>query len=91
MNEKRVIEQLDKMVAAGRVTEDEAARLRAAQGTGDMDSVMGEIRARHAAPQLESAVLAGEMTREEADHQLELLEKGEHPKGLRARLRAHRR
>ena len=32
---------------------------------------------------------AGEMSQEEADQYLERLRKGEHPKGLRARLRKH--
>jgi hypothetical protein len=91
MREDRIVEQLEKMVASGRITEDEAAHLRAAQGTSEMGTVMGEIRARHASPHLESAVRAGEMSREEADQQLGLIKTGEHPKGLRARLRQHRK
>jgi hypothetical protein len=35
-------------------------------------------------------VRAGQMSQQEADDQLERLRRGEHPKGLRARLRAHR-
>ena len=78
MNEDRIIEQLDTMVESGRITEDEAARLRTAQGTPEMDLVMGGIRARHASPHIESAVRAGDMTEEEADHQLDRDEAGPH-------------
>ncbi len=90
MNEDRIIEQLDKMVATGRVTEDEAERLRSTEGTEGFGVVVAEIRARHAAVQMESAVQAGEMSREDADEQLNRIRAGEHPKGLRARLRQHR-
>jgi hypothetical protein len=90
MNEDRIVRQLDKMVGSGRMARDEADRLRAAQGTPRFEEVMGEIRARHASAHLTSAVEGGEMTREEADEQLERIRRGEHPKGLRARLRSHR-
>ena len=39
---------------------------------------------------MEGAIAQGEMTQEEADGYLERLRSGEHPKGLRARLRKHR-
>jgi hypothetical protein len=39
---------------------------------------------------MESAVGAGEMSQEEADRYLDRLRSGEHPEGLRARLRKHR-
>jgi hypothetical protein len=87
VKEDRVIEQLDKMVSTGRVLEDEAVRLRAAQGTPEFETIMGEIRARHAASHLQTAVNTGEMTGEEANQHLERIRQGEHPKGLRARLR----
>ena len=32
MNEQRIIDQVDTMVASGRITQDEAERLRAAEG-----------------------------------------------------------
>ena len=91
MNEDRVLAQLHKMVQAGRITEDEAARLRAAAGTSEFDRVMGEIRARHASSRLEAAVRSGEMTEDEATHHLERIEQGEHPSGLRSRLRQNRK
>ena len=48
MQPERIIEQLGKMTASGRITPEEAARLRAAAGTAEFDVVMGSIRARHA-------------------------------------------
>jgi hypothetical protein len=90
MNERRIIGQIDKMVTSGRITEDEAVRLRAAEGRPEFDVAVGEIRARHAGAHMEGAVRAGEMSRQEADGYLERLRSGEHPKGLRARLAKHR-
>ncbi len=52
MNEDRIIGQLDKMVASGRVTEQEAEQLRASEGTSEFEHVVGEIRARHASVDL---------------------------------------
>jgi len=90
MNEQRLIGQIDKMVTSGRITEDEAVRLRAAEGTPELDAAVGEIRARHAEVHMEGAVRAGEMSQQEADGYLERLRSGEHPKDLRARLAKHR-
>jgi hypothetical protein len=90
MNEKRVIQQLDKLIASGRVTSEEAERLGATRGTPAFEAVLGEIRARHASAQLEAAVADGRITPEEATSQIQRLRDGEHPKGLRARLRTHR-
>ena len=91
MNEKRIIKQLDQMVAARRVTETEAARLRETAGTPAFDGAMGAVRARHASAQMDAAIGSGELTKEEADAYLDRLRKGEHPQGLRARLAKHRR
>jgi polyhydroxyalkanoate synthesis regulator phasin len=90
MRENRIIEQVDKMVKSGRITEEEAAQLRATEGTVDFDAAVGVIRARHAGAHMERAIAEGEMSQEEADGNLERLRNGEHPKGLRARLRNHR-
>jgi hypothetical protein len=78
-------------VASGRITEDEAAQLRASEGTPEFDAAVGAIRARHAGAQMEGAIADGEMSQEEADGYLDRLRNGEHPRGLRARLRMHRR
>ncbi|HUY86275.1 MAG TPA: hypothetical protein VMU77_04120 [Acidimicrobiales bacterium] len=90
MNQQRIVQQIDKMVASGRITEDEASRLRAAEGTPDFELAVGEIRARHAGEGLEPSVSSGEMTQEQADNYLDRIRSGEHPKGLRARLAKHR-
>jgi hypothetical protein len=90
MKEQRIIGQIDKMVASGRITENEAVRLRSAEGTPEFDVAIGDIRARHAGAHMEGAIRAGEMSQEEADGYLERLRSGEHPKGLRAQLAKHR-
>jgi hypothetical protein len=90
MRQERILEQLDTMVASGRVTEEEAARLRATEGTSEFEAAVGAIRARHAGTHMESAVAGGDMSDEEAQSYLGRLRNGEHPEGLRARLRMHR-
>ena len=87
MQEERIIEQLEKMVASGGITPGEAARLRAAAGTPDFDSAMGEIRACHAPVHADAAVAAGRLSREEADATLDRVRDGEHTAELRARIR----
>ena len=90
MNQGRILEQLDKMVESGQLTVDEAARLRAAAGTPDFDTAMAAVRARHAEERMVPAVASGEMTQRDADAYLDRIRAGEHPKGLRVRLSAHR-
>jgi hypothetical protein len=90
MNEERIIQQVDRMVASGRITEEEAAQLRRTEGTDEFDLVVGAIRARHAGAHMAAAVTEGDMSQAEADAYVERLRGGEHPKGLRARLRMHR-
>jgi hypothetical protein len=90
MQRERIIEQLDHMVESGRVTPEEAARLRATEGTAEFDAAINEIRARHAGAHMEAAVADGGMSQEEADGLLERVRQGEHPEGLRSRLRRHR-
>lgn len=89
MKQERIITQVDRMVASGRITEEEAARLRSADGTADFQTAVGEIRARHASTHIQEAVADGEMSNQEADEYLELLRRGDHQIGLRARLRQH--
>jgi polyhydroxyalkanoate synthesis regulator phasin len=87
MNEDRLMEQLDRMVQTGRITEDEAVRLREAQGTERFDQVMGEIRARHARVHTDAAVSDGRMAPDEADELLDRVRAGDHSKELRAQIR----
>ncbi|MBJ7608865.1 MAG: hypothetical protein JF887_05475 [Candidatus Dormibacteraeota bacterium] len=88
---ERIVQRLDKMVASGRVTETEAARLRAAAEPDQFDEAVRSIRVRHAGVRLDAAVESGEMTQEEADGYLTRLKQGEHPRGLRSHLGMLRR
>ena len=93
-DQQRVLRQLDRMVAAGRVTAQEAERLREAPDAAAFDAAMGEIRARHAGADLDAAVAAGRLTRAEADDLQHRIGQGDHPRGLRGQLRrwaGHRR
>lgn len=90
MQQRRILEQIDTMVASGRITSQEATQLRAAQGTDEFDGVVNAIRARHAGAHMEVAIASGDMSPGEAEGYLERLRHGEHPEGLRARLRQHR-
>jgi hypothetical protein len=91
MRRDRILQQLDKMLGSGQITEEEAAALRSASAPEDFDRAVGAIQARHAGPKMDAAVAAGDMTREAADADLERLRRGDHPEGLRARLSKHRR
>lgn len=83
---KRLLQQLDRKVGSGRVTEQEAGRLRAAGGPGEFDQAVRDIRVRHAGARLDAAVADGSMSLAEADDLLERLRNGEHPRSLRAHL-----
>jgi hypothetical protein len=77
----------DEMVESGRLTEQEAERLRGADGPGDFDDVVRDVRVRHARASLEAAVLDGRLTPKEADRFLERLRNAEDPRSVRAVLR----
>jgi hypothetical protein len=82
-NRARLLERLDKMVEAGRLTEDEAARLRGAAESSEFSDAVGEIRRRHATARLDDAVADGRLTPEETGALRERLENGEDPRFLR--------
>jgi hypothetical protein len=84
------VPRVDKMVKSGRLTEDEADRLRAAGDLGAFDSVVRDIRVRHARATLNAALSEGRLTTEEADGLLQRLKNGEHSRSLRDRVRAVR-
>ena len=86
-NRERLLERLDHMVRSGQVTPEEATDLRAATNAEDYEVAVVRIRTRHARARLDAAVEAGQMTQAEANANLEELQKGEHPRGLRAHLR----
>jgi hypothetical protein len=87
VQQARIIEQLDKMTASGRITPEEADRLRAAAGTEEFDVVMGAIRARHAQIHTDAAIADGRMSPEDAETTLERVRDGEHSAALRAQIR----
>lgn len=91
-SQERILARLDKMVASGRVTETEAARLRAAIQPEEFEAAVRSIRLRHAGARLDAAVQGGQMTQQEADGYRDGLAKGEHPRSLRNHLtKLHRR
>ncbi len=86
----RILGTLDRMVASGRITENEAQDLRTATDERDFNQAVRNIRVRHAGVQLDEAVADGSLTRTEADRLLDRLRTGEHGGSLRARLRGLR-
>jgi polyhydroxyalkanoate synthesis regulator phasin len=87
MRETRIIEQLDTMVGAGRITAEEADRLRATAGTAEFGAILGAVRARHAQVHTDAAVAAGRMSPEEAAASLDRVRDGEHSAELRAHIK----
>jgi hypothetical protein len=85
-NRNRLLERLDHMVESGQVTDDEAARLRAAGTADEFEAAVVAIRTRHADARLTAVVDAGQMSQADADANLERIRSGEHPRGLRAHL-----
>ena len=82
----RLLARVDKMLATGRITDENATRLRAAAETGDFDSEAEQIRFRHVKARVDTAVDDGRLTKEEADAALGCVANGEHPRlprGLR--------
>jgi polyhydroxyalkanoate synthesis regulator phasin len=90
MQEERIIEQLDAMVSAGRITLEEADGLRAAAGTPEFGAALATVRARHAQVHADAAVVAGRMSPEEAEASVDRVRAGEHSAELRAHLKGAR-
>ena len=84
---KRLAERADQMAKSGRLTRQEAERLRSADNPGEFDEVVRNIRVRHAGAKLGAAVEDGSVTREDADGFLDRLRSGEHSAALRSQLR----
>jgi hypothetical protein len=90
----RVVSQADKLVASGRLTPEEAERLRAATDHSSALQVVRDIRVRHASERLDVAVAEGTIGREEADAIIGRIRGGEHSRALHshlARFRPRRR
>jgi hypothetical protein len=90
-NARHLPQSIDKLLASGQVTPEEAARLHAALAQGEREAVVRDIRVRHAEAALAGAVQDGRMTQQEADGYLDRLRAGEHSRSLRAHLRGFRR
>jgi YHS domain-containing protein len=87
MDEARMMQRLDAMVANGRITPEEAAALRAAEGTPAFEEIVARVRARHAQAHTGPAVAEGTMSQEEADQLLGRVLAGEHSTELRKQVR----
>jgi hypothetical protein len=74
---------VDKMLAAGRITADEAERIRAAATQGDVDQAVAEIRRRHALEWAATAVGDARLSDDEAADLVAAVERGESPKIIR--------
>jgi DNA-binding FrmR family transcriptional regulator len=81
---KRLAARIDKMLAAGRITEDEAAQVWAAAESGTIDDVVREIQVRHAREWLAAAVAEGRVSERDAAEALDRLERGDDPDAIRA-------
>ena len=77
----RMLERIDAMVQAGRLTEDEAERLRRADPSR-RDDIIREIRLRHAQAKLHTALEEGRMTQTEVEDVLDKVANGERPRFL---------
>ena len=83
----RLVGRLDKMVQAGRLTEEDAERLRAAANSGQLDDAVREIQLKHARERVNTALENGRLTQEEARAIFDRLAKGEDLRFLRGLLR----
>ncbi len=82
--------RVDTLVKAGRLTEEDAARLRAVEETDELHDVAREIQLRHARKRVGEAVQEGILTEEEARTSLDRLADGEDPRFLRGLRRGRR-
>jgi uncharacterized membrane protein YraQ (UPF0718 family)/YHS domain-containing protein len=87
MDAARMMQRLDAMVANGRITDEEAAQLRATEGTPAFEDAVARVRARHAQAHTDPAVAAGTMSEDEADQLLGRVLAGEHTAELRKQVR----
>ncbi len=79
----RLHARLERMVSAGRTTDQEAARVRSARTPAERDAAVAEIRLRHVREWLETRLRRGRISQEDADAVGRRVESGEHPSALR--------
>jgi hypothetical protein len=78
---------LDKLVASGRLTEEESAQLRDTAERDGLTSAAKPIQLRHATAALAEAVAAGKVSQPDADRYLARLRAGEDAHRVRRELR----
>ncbi len=83
---ERIGAGLDRMVASGRLTKEEADRLRGADGAGQFETAIRGIRVRHAGAKLAAAIEDGVLSQDDADAILDRLRSGEHSTAIRTHL-----
>lgn len=76
-------DKLDKLIQAGRLTEDDAERLTAAAKSGELNDAAREMQLKHARARVNAAVEDGRLTQEDAQAIFDRLENGEDPRFLR--------
>lgn len=67
MKREKVMKRLDQLIETGRLTADEAALLRSAQGDAEFDAAARQVRQRHVHEEVDAAVTANALTREEGN------------------------
>jgi len=90
MTPAQILVRVDKMLAAGRITEDDATRLRAAAETGvGLDDAVKAVRSKHVRAKVDDAIDDGRLTAEEADSVVDEVEHGHMARLRRALRRPH--
>jgi|SRR5215204_701220 len=75
--------RLDRMLARGRITPEEANRVRDAKDQAEQHAALTAIRTRHARDRVAAAMAEGRIQADEADEVLQRLAEGEDPKAVR--------
>ena len=78
----RFVERVPQMVDAGRLTEEEAAEVRAASESGAPDGVAQVMRLKHGRERIQEALRDGVVDQDEARELLQRLESGADPQFL---------
>jgi len=73
-----VTKRVDRMLAAGRITKEEADRLRSAADADELEALIRDVRSRHASARLDAEVAEGRMSADEAAAALQSLASGGH-------------
>ena len=76
----QVLARVDRMVAVGRLTEEEGARLRVAAHSGGLEDELRKIRLRHARARLDRDASSGRVSEEQAQRLRERLHDGADPR-----------